>query len=67
MALGERKLIGVHVNAYNLALGADELARQVDVATGAAAQVEHGAAFERRRERASATIETRGDFLGDLG
>ena len=66
VAFSERKLIGVHVDADHLALGPNELACQIHIATGAAPQVEHGATLERRRKRATATVEARGDFLGNL-
>lgn len=56
-ALGDVKLLGGHVDAMHEAVGADELAHQVDVASGTAAQVDDGGAGEGLGDGKAATVE----------
>ena len=53
----DRELLGSHVDTDHSSVLTDQLREQVDVSTGAATQVQHGHALQRRRQRRTAAIE----------
>ena len=65
--LGDRELLGRHVETDDVAALADELREDEGVAPRAAAEVERGRALERRRQRRAAAIELVAHLVVDLG
>ena len=57
------ELLARHVDPDHPALGSDQAGQDEAVPAAAAAEIEHRAAFERRRQRRTATVEA----LADLG
>ena len=66
VAARELELARRHVDADDVAFRPHELGGDEDVATRAAAQIEHRGAFERWRQRASAAVEVRDDIRVEL-
>ena len=56
-----------HVDADDAAGRSYQLRKDIHVATHAAAQIDHGAALERGRDGAAATVEAVHDLVGDIG
>jgi len=54
---GSCQLLGGHVDAMDVAVGANQLGQHIHVATGAAAEVEHGGACQCMRDGKPAAIE----------
>ena len=67
VALRDEELLGRHVDADDRTAGPHELGERVDVATGAAAEIEHAAALEQRRTNQSAAVVAAEHFRVDAG
>jgi hypothetical protein len=67
MTLGDLELLRGHVHSHDLALGADELRKEVNVAARSASEIEHPAALEQGRVDEAAAVIAHADLGVDLG
>ena len=67
VALGHVELFLGHIDAEDVAVGADQARGEVDIASAAAAEVKHRAALEGQGNGRAAAVEAVEDLVVDLG